>query len=74
MPKFPRDIRQADAVTAFRRRGGVERRGKGSHRVVNMPNGVNLSVPSGIVKVGLLRSLIRSAELTDEEFLESLRR
>ena len=52
----------------------MERTGKGSHRVVNMPNGRNLAVPSGILKVGLLRSLLKSAEMTEEQFVEALRR
>ena len=45
--------------------------GKGSHRVVKMPNGVNLSIPSGVVKIGLLKHLIKIAELSDEEFLRA---
>ena len=73
MPQF-RDIRQTDAIKAFVALGGWERPGKGSHRVVKMPNGANLSVPSGIVKVGLLKHLIRISELSDEAFLAKLGR
>lgn len=63
------NIRQEEAVKAFVRLGGVERKGKGSHRVVNI-NGVNLSIPHGILKEGLLRYLIKIAGLTPEKFLE----
>ena len=73
MPPF-RDIRQSEAVRAFVKLGGVERAGKGSHRVVKMPNGVNVSVPAGIVKVGLLKSLIKSAECSEERFLHEIGR
>jgi predicted RNA binding protein YcfA (HicA-like mRNA interferase family) len=67
-----RNISQADAVKVFCKAGGTERNGKGSHRVVKMPNGRNLSVPSGKVKVGLLKHLIKIADLTDERFVELL--
>lgn len=66
-----RNIRQADAVRAFVRKGGKERRGKGSHRVVTM-NGNNLSVPHGILKVGLLKTLIKRSGLTEQEFLDNV--
>ena len=65
------NVRQREAVRAFVRLGGVERRGKGSHRVVNI-NGVNLSFPNGILKLGLLRYLIRIAGFTEAEFLNEL--
>ena len=51
--------------------GGQERKGKGSHRVVKMPNGLNLSIPSGSLKVGLLRDLIQKSESSVEEFLKA---
>lgn len=66
-----KDVHQGEAVRAFVRLGGVERRGKGSHRVVNL-NGSNLSVPYGILKLGLLRHLITIAGVTEAEFLASL--
>lgn len=71
MAKSLRNVRQAEAVRAFVRLGGVERTGKGSHRVINM-NGRNLSVPSGILKVGLLNNLIRIAGVTQQQFLDAL--
>ena len=59
------------------RRGGaycyVERRGKGSHRIVNMPNGQALSVPS-TARVGTLRSSLRLAQCSVGEFMRHLRR
>lgn len=51
--------------------GGVERRGKGSHKVVNI-NQMNLSIPHGILKEGLLRRLIELSGYTVEDFLRSL--
>jgi predicted RNA binding protein YcfA (HicA-like mRNA interferase family) len=73
MPKFPRDVRQDAAVRAFIRAGGEEipRRGKGSHRVVKMPNGQRVVLPVRL-KSGLLRDMIKQAGLTVEEFLDLL--
>ncbi len=71
MPKSLRDIRRDRAVRAFVRLGGVERAGKGSHRVVNL-NGRNLSVPHGILKVGLLTRLIALAGVSRGEFTDQL--
>ncbi len=71
MPKSLRDIRQDQAVNAFVRLGGVERGGKGSHRVVNL-NGRNLSVPHGILKIGLLTRLIALAGVSRGEFTDQL--
>ena len=71
MAKSLRNVRQEEAVRALVRLGGTERNGKGSHRVVNM-NGRNLSVPHGILKVGLLNNLIRTAGLTPEQFQDAL--
>jgi len=67
-----RNVRQAQAVRAFCRAGGVQRQGKGSHQLVKMPNGRNLAIPSGVLKVGLLRRLIKLADLTEEEFAQHL--
>ena len=67
-----RDIPQRDAVRAFVRLGGLERTGKGSHRVVKAANGRNLSIPSGPLRIGLLRRLIRIAEVTDDDFVQAL--
>lgn len=66
-----RNVRQIEAVQAFVRLGGIERRGKGSHRVVNI-NQMNLSIPHGVVKEGLLRRLIQVSGFTVEDFLREL--
>ena len=57
-------------MKAFVRLGGEERSGKGSHRVVNL-NGYNLAVPTGILKIGLLKRLIKLSGKTEEEFLDN---
>ena len=67
-----RSIKQPAAIASFCSLGGVERKGKGSHRIVKMPNGRALSIPAGTLKVGLLLNLIRVAEITVEEFEEKL--
>lgn len=71
MAKSLRNVRQAEAIRAFVRLGGVERQGKGSQRVISM-NGRTLSVPSGTLKVGLLNNLIKVAGLTPEQFQDAL--
>lgn len=68
MPSL-KNVRQEEAMKAFVRLGGEERRGKGSHRVVNL-NGYNLSVPAGILKIGLLKRLISLSGTSEREFLE----
>ena len=66
-----RNVRQREAVRAFVKLGGIERRGKGSHRVVNI-NQMNLSIPHGVLKEGLLRRLIQLSGFTVEDFLSEL--
>jgi predicted RNA binding protein YcfA (HicA-like mRNA interferase family) len=72
VPKLPRNVRQAEAVRAFVRAGGVERRGKGGHRVVKMPNGHIVSLPTGVIKAGLLNSEVKESGLTVDGFVELL--
>jgi hypothetical protein len=36
-----------------------------------MPNGRNLSIPSGVAKVGLLKKAIQNGDCSEEEFLEA---
>lgn len=64
-------IRQHEAVRAFVRLGGVERTGKGSHRVVSI-NGYSISLPDGVLKEGLLRHVIKLSGATVEDFLAQL--
>lgn len=71
MRRSLRNVRQREAVQAFVRLGGIERPGKGSHRVVNI-NQVNLSIPHGVLKEGLLRRLIQVSGFTVEDFLREL--
>ncbi len=73
MPKFPRDVSQAEAIRAFVRAGGVEvpRQGKGSHRAVVMPNGKKLVLPYRL-KPGLLSDMVKEAELSVEAFIDLL--
>jgi predicted RNA binding protein YcfA (HicA-like mRNA interferase family) len=66
-----RNVRQREAVRVFVKLGGIERRGKGSHRVVNI-NQMNLSIPHGVLKEGLLRRLIQLSGFTVEDFLREL--
>jgi len=66
-----RNVRQREAIRAFVRLGGVERKGKGSHRIVSM-NQANLSIPHGILKEGLLRRLIELSGFSVEDFLGEL--
>jgi hypothetical protein len=75
MPRFPRDIDQERAALAFERLGGTRRlRSKRGHLVIKMPNGAIVSLPTGILKVGLLQSQVRRAELADDDFLNALGR
>jgi predicted RNA binding protein YcfA (HicA-like mRNA interferase family) len=67
-------VRQAEAIRALVRAGGVEDRrgGKGSHYRVTMPNGAKVFVPAGVIKAGTLASIIKDAGLTVEEFASLL--
>ena len=73
LPKLPRNLSQGRALRAFIRAGGAEvrDRGKGSHRAVLMPNGHLVVLPMTL-KVGLLATQIKAAELTAEEFIDLL--
>ena len=63
-----RNVQQEPAVRAFIKAGGQERQGKGSHRIVRMPNGRTLAIPSGVLKIGLLKHLIKTADINEEKF------
>jgi predicted RNA binding protein YcfA (HicA-like mRNA interferase family) len=69
-----RNVNPQDAIAAFQRAGGIVRRGKGSHINVKMPNGLIITISGGRrpVKIGILRSAIRKAGLTEEEFVRLL--
>jgi len=74
MPKLPR-ISGQRAVRAFQRAGWEVARQRGSHIVLTKPGSIyTLSIPlHPVLGPGLLRDLIRKAELTTEEFAELLR-
>jgi len=68
-----RGIRGKRAIKAFVNAGGVEKQGKGDHINVKMPNGLIITIPaSSEIKVGLLKTAIRKAGLTEEEFIKLL--
>ena len=67
-----RNVRQDQAVRAFERLGGRERASKKNYRMVTMPNGGLLAIPSGTLKIGTLTALLRHAGITPEEFEEAL--
>ena len=68
-----RNVKQAEAVQALVRLGGLERASKKNYRMVTMPNGALLAIPTGTLKIGLLHRLIRRAGVTVQEFEEVLR-
>jgi predicted RNA binding protein YcfA (HicA-like mRNA interferase family) len=53
--------------------GGIRRAGKGDHVNIKMPNGQLITIPSHReLKIGLLKTAVRKAGLTEEEFLNLL--
>jgi predicted RNA binding protein YcfA (HicA-like mRNA interferase family) len=74
MPGLP-SVSGREAVNAFRRAGFEVRRRRGSHVILTKPGvPVTLSVPDHAqLATGTLRSLIRSAGLTVDEFATLLR-
>jgi predicted RNA binding protein YcfA (HicA-like mRNA interferase family) len=59
-----RGIEGKVAIKAFVKAGGVERKGKGDHANVKMPNGQLVTIPrSQELKNGLLRAAIKKREL-----------
>jgi predicted RNA binding protein YcfA (HicA-like mRNA interferase family) len=74
MAKLP-VVRGHEAIRAFERAGFILDHWRGDHAILYHANGHHLSVPgsSKEVKPGTLRSLIRGAGLTVEEFAVLLR-
>jgi|LSQX01.1.fsa_nt_gb predicted RNA binding protein YcfA (HicA-like mRNA interferase family) len=73
MKKSLAGINGKKALKVFIKAGGVERKGKGDHKNVKMPNGQLVTLPqSKELKIGLLKSVIKKAGMTEEEFLELL--
>ena len=71
MAKLPRDCSGRQAVKAFQRAGWIVTRQTASHVIlVKAGQRPTLSVPDhNVLDPGLLRSLLRHAELSVEEFL-----
>jgi len=68
-----RGIKGKAAIKALIRAGGIEKPGKGDHVNIKMPNGMIITIPDmGELKIGLLKSMIHKAGLTQEQFLELL--
>lgn len=66
-------IKGQEALKGFYKAGGVPRKGKGDHINIKMPNGQLITIPiSGEVKIGLLKSAIRKAGLSEEEYVRFL--
>lgn len=73
MTKHLRGIKARKAISAFIRAGGIKRSGKGSHINIKMPNGIIITLPNKKeLKIGLLKSAIQKAGLTEEEFIKLL--
>jgi len=69
-----RGIKGKEAIKAFVKAGGVKRKGKGDHVNVKMPNGQIVTIPSSKeLKIGLLKSALKKAGLTEDEFLRLLK-
>lgn len=67
------NIKGKVAIKVFVKFGGVERKGKGDHINIKMPNGMIVTIPgSKELKIGLLKSVIKKAGLSEEEFLNLL--
>lgn len=68
-----RGVKGKDVIKALIRVGGIEKPGKGDHVNIKMPNGMIITIPDmGELKIGLLKSMIHKAGLTEERFLELL--
>ena len=68
-----RGIKGRDAIKAFLRAGGMEKPRKGDHVNIKMPNGMIITIPDKReLKIGLLKSAIHKAGLTEEQFLDLL--
>ena len=72
MPPTPRNVKQVEAIRALMRAGGFERKAKGGHRAIKMPNGNTIPVPTGVIKPGTLEAIVKGAGLTMDEFIKLL--
>lgn len=68
-----RGISGERAIKAFIKTGGQKKKGKGDHVNIKMPNGQLITVPfRGELKIGLLKTAIKKAGLSEEEFSKYL--
>jgi len=68
-----RGLKAREVIRALEKAGGLVRQGKGDHVNIKMPNGMIVTVPSARdVPIGLLRDLLKKAQLTTEEFMKYL--
>ena len=75
MPRLPRDLSSRDCIKALERGGFREVRQKGSHVVMRRDDPfAQVVVPeTRKLPIGTLRSIIRSAGLTVEDFIALLK-
>lgn len=72
MPKLPA-LRSAQVVQALKRAGFIEMRQRGSHLRLKRGNlAVTVPMHTGDLSQPVLRSILRQAQMTDEEFLALL--
>lgn len=46
------NVRQEEAARVFVRAGGEDKGQRHGHRIIKMPNGMHLSLPTGILREG----------------------
>ena len=69
-----RGIKGKEAIKIFIKAGGIERKGKGDHVNVKMPNGQIITIPmSNEIKIGLLKAAIKKAGMNEEDFMRLLK-
>jgi len=72
MPKLPRNPNQARVVRALVKLGGTAQpgRGKGSHRLVEMPGARRPIIVPSFINAPLMHGILRESGITLEQFLE----
>jgi predicted RNA binding protein YcfA (HicA-like mRNA interferase family) len=71
MTKSLHNIKGRDAIKAFIQFGGIEKRGKGDHVNIKMPNGMIITIPGNKeLKIGLLKNAIKKGGMTEAQFYE----
>ncbi len=69
-----RGLKARQVIRAFERVGGAVQPGRGDHVKIQMPNGSLLVLRSGDeVGIGLLKDLLKLADMSPEEFLKHVR-